>query len=96
MNLQQQLRNGWLIVLKYTLNPLTCRLARSSFGPFTIVRHVGRRSGKQRTTPVLAFEDGERMVLVASFGAAAWFRVPAPLVIVGAAANGWPLHAWLG
>ena len=47
MNLQRQLRNGWLTVLKYTLNPLTRRLARSSFGPFSIVRHIGRRSGKR-------------------------------------------------
>jgi deazaflavin-dependent oxidoreductase (nitroreductase family) len=30
----------------------------------------GRRSGKQRRTPLLAYEDGERLVLVASFGGA--------------------------
>jgi hypothetical protein len=53
MNLQQQLRNGLLIVLKYSLNPLTRRLAHSSFGPFSIVRHVGRRSGKRYETPIL-------------------------------------------
>jgi deazaflavin-dependent oxidoreductase (nitroreductase family) len=28
----------------------------------------GRRSGKRRRTPVLAYEDGDRLVLVASFG----------------------------
>ena len=28
----------------------------------------GRRSGKRRRTPLLAYEDGERLVLVASFG----------------------------
>ena len=28
----------------------------------------GRRSGKLRRTPLLAYEDGERLVLVASFG----------------------------
>jgi deazaflavin-dependent oxidoreductase (nitroreductase family) len=60
MNLHQQLRNGWLIVLKYTLNPLTRWLARSSFGPFTIVRHVGRHSGKLYETPIIVspVEDG--------------------------------------
>ncbi len=60
MNLQQQLRNGLRIVLKYTLNPLTRRLARSSFGPFAIVRHVGRRSGKRYETPIIVrpVEDG--------------------------------------
>lgn len=50
----QQLRKGLLTVLKYTLNPLTRRLARTSFGPFAIVRHVGRRSGKQYETPIIA------------------------------------------
>ena len=30
----------------------------------------GRRSGKRRRTPLLAFEDGERLVLIASFGGA--------------------------
>jgi deazaflavin-dependent oxidoreductase (nitroreductase family) len=38
----------------------------------------GRRTGKRRPTPLLAFEDGERLVLIASFGGAPenpyWFR----------------------
>ena len=54
MNLKQQLRNTLLTVLKYTLNPLTRRVAHSSFGPFAIVRHVGRRSGKVYETPIIA------------------------------------------
>lgn len=56
----QHLRRGLLITLKYTLNPLTRRLARSSVGPFSIVRHVGRRSGKHYETPIIvsAVEDG--------------------------------------
>ena len=35
-------------------------------------------------------------LLVAALGAAAFYRLPAPLVIVGAGLIGWPLHAWLG
>jgi deazaflavin-dependent oxidoreductase (nitroreductase family) len=60
MSLQQRLRKGLLIGLKYTLNPLTRRLARSSFGPISIIRHVGRRSGKVYETPIMAIriEDG--------------------------------------
>jgi len=60
MNLKQQLRNPFLTVLKYTLNPLTRRVAHSSFGPFAIVRHVGRRTGKIYETPIIArlVEDG--------------------------------------
>jgi F420H(2)-dependent quinone reductase len=38
----------------------------------------GRRTGKRRRTPLLAFEDGDRLVLIASFGGAPenpyWFR----------------------
>jgi hypothetical protein len=60
INLEQQLRNMLLIVLKYTLNPPTRRVAHSSFEPFAIVRHIGRRSGKVYETPIIArlVEDG--------------------------------------
>jgi chromate transporter len=40
--------------------------------------------------------DVDAALLVAAAGAAACYRVPAPLVIVGSAAVGWPLHALLG
>lgn len=33
-----------------------------------LVDHVGRRSGKQRTTPLLYIRDGEALVIVASKG----------------------------
>lgn len=60
MSLRQQLGKGFLTVLKYTLNPLTRRIVRSSSGPFTLVQHVGRRSGKLYETPIIvsAVEDG--------------------------------------
>jgi deazaflavin-dependent oxidoreductase (nitroreductase family) len=68
MNLQQQLRNGLLIVLKYTLNPLTRRLARSSFGPFSIVRHIGRRSGKLYETPIIVGPVKDGFVIELTYG----------------------------
>jgi len=68
MRLKQQLRNGLLIFLKYTLNPLTRRLARSSFGPFTIVRHVGRRSGKQYETPIIVSPVKDGFVIELTYG----------------------------
>ena len=60
VSLQQSFRRGLTTVLKHTLNPLTRRLAHSTHGPFAIVQHVGRRSGKQYETPIIArrFEDG--------------------------------------
>ena len=68
MNLQQRIRNGLLIFLKYTLNPLTRRLARSSFGPFTIVRHVGRRSGKLYETPIIVSPVTDGFVIELTYG----------------------------
>src|SRR5579859_5341223 len=53
MTLQQKIRNSVRTLLKYTLNPLTRRLARTSHGPVAIVRHVGRRSGRQYETPII-------------------------------------------
>jgi deazaflavin-dependent oxidoreductase (nitroreductase family) len=68
MKLQQQLRRSVLIVLKYTLNPLTRRLARSSIGPFTIVRHVGRRSGKVYETPIIVSRVEDGFVIELTYG----------------------------
>jgi deazaflavin-dependent oxidoreductase (nitroreductase family) len=68
MNLPQQLRHGLLIVLKYTVNPLTRRLARSSFGPFSIVRHIGRRSGKLYETPIVVGPLSDGFVIELTYG----------------------------
>ena len=68
MGLQQKLRHGFLTVLKYTLNPLTRRLARTSIGPFTIVRHVGRRSGKLYETPIIASPVADGFVIELTYG----------------------------
>jgi len=68
MNLQQYLRHGLLIVLKYTLNPLTRRLARSSFGPFSLVRHIGRRSGKRYETPIIVAPVKDGFVIELTYG----------------------------
>ncbi len=68
MNLQQRLRKGLLVVLKHTLNPLTRRLARSSFGPFTLVRHVGRRSGKFYETPIIVSPAEDGFVIELTYG----------------------------
>ncbi|HEX5689024.1 MAG TPA: hypothetical protein VFX76_03435 [Roseiflexaceae bacterium] len=68
MNLLQRLRKGWLTLLKYTLNPLTRRLARSSFGPFALIRHVGRRSGKPYETPIIARPLRDGFVIELTYG----------------------------
>jgi hypothetical protein len=68
MKLQHKLRNGLLIGLKYILNPLTLRLAHSSFGPFSIVRHVGRRSGKLYETPIIVSPVKDGFVIELTYG----------------------------
>ncbi|MGH2722531.1 MAG: nitroreductase family deazaflavin-dependent oxidoreductase [Actinomycetota bacterium] len=51
------------------------RLARS---PVLLLTTTGRRTGKARTTPLLYLADGDRLVIVASYGgddrAPAWYR----------------------
>jgi deazaflavin-dependent oxidoreductase (nitroreductase family) len=68
MSLQQQLRKGLFVVLNHTLNPLTRRLARSSHGPFTLVRHNGRRSGKRYETPIIVSPVEDGFVIELTYG----------------------------
>ncbi len=35
------IKRAWLWTIKHTLNPLTLRMARQGFGPFSLVRHTG-------------------------------------------------------
>jgi F420H(2)-dependent quinone reductase len=55
------------------------RLAGSYQGaPILLLDHVGRKTGKRRTTPLIYARDGDDLVLVASNGGAvrspAWFH----------------------
>jgi hypothetical protein len=68
LSLKQYLRNGFLTILNHTLNPLTRRMARSSFGPFSIVRHVGRRSGKLYETPIIVSQVKDGFVIELTYG----------------------------
>jgi deazaflavin-dependent oxidoreductase (nitroreductase family) len=68
MGIKIQLRKGFLTVIKHTLNPLTRRLARLPFGPITIIRHVGRRSGKLYETPIMAMPVAGGFVIELTYG----------------------------
>ena len=68
MTFQQKFRKGFLVVIKHILNPLTRRMARSSFGPFAIVRHVGRRSGKTYETPIIVSPVEDGFVIELTYG----------------------------
>ena len=42
-----------LRLVKHTVNRVSVPLARSGHGPFVLVRHVGRRSGRTYATPLV-------------------------------------------
>src|SRR5215207_585638 len=65
---KEKIRKGIGLLLKHTLNPLTRRLAHSSFGPFSIIRHVGRRSGKQYETPIIVAPTEDGFVIELTYG----------------------------
>jgi deazaflavin-dependent oxidoreductase (nitroreductase family) len=64
MSVKHSLSRAIGTVLKYTLNPLTLQLARSGVGPFALVEHVGRRSGKRYQTPLIVAPLREGGVVV--------------------------------
>jgi deazaflavin-dependent oxidoreductase (nitroreductase family) len=77
-------RLRWTVWNQLTLaHVLTYRLTRGRIGgsfrgiPLLLLNHVGRRSGRWRTTPLAYLPDGDDMVLVASKGGShkhpAWF-----------------------
>lgn len=68
MDLARRLRRGALVILKHTLNPLTLRLARASLGPFSIVRHVGRRSGRPYETPIIVSRLADGFMIELTYG----------------------------
>lgn len=63
-----RIRGLWLFFIKHTLNHLTGRIARSRMGPFSLVRHVGRRSGKVYETPIIAQPIEGGFMLALTYG----------------------------
>jgi deazaflavin-dependent oxidoreductase (nitroreductase family) len=60
---------------KRIFNPLMLRIAGSSWSPFAIVRHVGRRSGKPYQTPVVAIRIKSGFLVALPYGPDVdWYR----------------------
>ena len=73
MTSQPKRRFLWL--MSNTLNRLTARLARSGRGPFALVRHVGRKSGKTYETPLILARVPAGFVAELTYGPAVdWYR----------------------
>ena len=62
------MKHGWFWLLKHTLNRATLRAARTAGGPFSIVRHVGRKSGKTYETPLILARLGDDFVAELTYG----------------------------
>jgi deazaflavin-dependent oxidoreductase (nitroreductase family) len=68
-------RERFLRVLKHTINPLALRAARSGRGPFSIIWHVGRKSGAVYETPLILAEVPQGFVAELTYGEnVAWYR----------------------
>jgi hypothetical protein len=53
MSLGSKLRTGWLFTIKHSLNRLTGSMARRGSEHFSLVRTVGRTSGRTFETPII-------------------------------------------
>ncbi|WP_345751425.1 nitroreductase family deazaflavin-dependent oxidoreductase [Microbacterium rhizophilus] len=68
-------KRWFLRVLNRTLNPLTLRAARSGRGPFSLVEHVGRRTGRVFEAPlILARVDGGFVAELTYGDQVNWYR----------------------
>ena len=68
-------RRGWLRLLKHTLNRITVPAARAGRGPFALVRHTGRKTGRVYETPLILARHGRDFVAELTYGPeVAWYR----------------------
>lgn len=68
-------RRAWLGLLKHTLNRATVPLARAGIGPFSLIRHVGRKTGRSYETPLLLAKADRGFVAELTYGpSVAWYR----------------------
>jgi deazaflavin-dependent oxidoreductase (nitroreductase family) len=68
LDLRGKIVDGIRIFNKYIFNRITLGLARAGRGPFSIVHHKGRRSGRAYQTPVLATYVDGMIIIPLSYG----------------------------
>jgi hypothetical protein len=61
-------KRAFLWVLKNTINRMAMRAARSGHGPFSVMRHVGRRSGTVYETPLILACVAEGFIAELTYG----------------------------
>ncbi|MFB9646760.1 nitroreductase family deazaflavin-dependent oxidoreductase [Microbacterium terregens] len=68
-------KSAYLDVLNRTLNPLAVRLAKRGRGPFSLIRHIGRKSGRTFETPVILADSSNGLVAELTYGDQVnWYR----------------------
>jgi deazaflavin-dependent oxidoreductase (nitroreductase family) len=60
---------------KYITNPLLRTFANSSRGPFAVLHHIGRHSGKPYETTIMVWPLGDSFVIALTYGESVdWYR----------------------
>ncbi len=54
--------------VKHFVNPFLRNVARASRGPFALLRHVGRRSGKMYEIPIMVWRVEDGFVIALTYG----------------------------
>lgn len=68
-------RRGWFWVLRTTVNRAVLRAVRRGRGPFSLIRHTGRRTGRPYETPMLLVPHGDDLIAELTYGPrVAWHR----------------------
>jgi len=67
-SLLDRFMDGVRIFNKYIFNHFTLFIARRGVGPFSVVIHQGRRSGRTYQTPVMASYVGDKIVIPLTYG----------------------------
>lgn len=72
---QRATRSRFFWLLNNTINRVTSRIARSGHGPFSLIRHVGRKSGRTYETPVILARAREGFIAELTYGENVdWYR----------------------
>lgn len=67
-NLHHKFLNAVRYFNKYVFNHITLTFAGTGIGPFSILRHQGRQSGRIYQTPVFASYVGKTVIIPLSYG----------------------------
>jgi deazaflavin-dependent oxidoreductase (nitroreductase family) len=71
----ERLRTRFFWMLQHTVNPLATAAARSGRGPFSLVRHVGRKTGTIYQTPLIVARVPRGFVAELTYGPnVSWYR----------------------